>query len=134
MTERKPPGVSFDSWIDMQIRAAEERGEFDDLPGAGKPLPKNDRPGTELDWLAQKLYAEHQDVSSLLPPSLALAREVEDLPQRVQRERTEDKVREIVEDLNERIRDAYRTPHPGPPIRTVPVDVEEVVTAWREAR
>ena len=26
--------------INAKIRAAEEAGEFDDLPGAGKPLPK----------------------------------------------------------------------------------------------
>ncbi|WP_037834016.1 DnaJ family domain-containing protein, partial [Streptomyces sp. NRRL S-481] len=37
MTERKPPGVDFGSWVDKQIRDAETRGEFDRLPGAGKP-------------------------------------------------------------------------------------------------
>jgi hypothetical protein len=45
MTERKPPGRSFTSWIDQQINEAEERGSFDNLPGAGKPLP----PGTRLE-------------------------------------------------------------------------------------
>ncbi|WNI16501.1 DnaJ family domain-containing protein [Actinacidiphila sp. ITFR-21] len=39
MTERKPPGVSFESWTDKQIREAEARGAFADLPGVGKPLP-----------------------------------------------------------------------------------------------
>jgi hypothetical protein len=38
MTERKPPGMSFESWVDKQIREATERGEFDGLPGAGKPI------------------------------------------------------------------------------------------------
>ena len=28
----------WDTWIDRAIRAAQQRGEFDDLPGAGKPL------------------------------------------------------------------------------------------------
>jgi hypothetical protein len=37
MTERKPPGMSFTSWIDQQISGAEERGAFDDL---------RDQPGT----------------------------------------------------------------------------------------
>src|SRR5262245_50270332 len=36
MTERKPAGMSFTSWIDQQIEEAAERGAFDDLPGAGK--------------------------------------------------------------------------------------------------
>ena len=25
-------------WVDLQVQRAMERGEFDDLPGAGKPL------------------------------------------------------------------------------------------------
>jgi hypothetical protein len=40
MTERKPAGMSFTSWIDQQIDEARERGAFGNLPGAGKPLPK----------------------------------------------------------------------------------------------
>lgn len=30
--------TGFESWIDRQIREAQERGEFDDLPGAGEPI------------------------------------------------------------------------------------------------
>ncbi|MGZ6734795.1 MAG: DnaJ family domain-containing protein, partial [Nocardioides sp.] len=26
------------TWVDVQLRAAMERGDFDDLPGAGKPI------------------------------------------------------------------------------------------------
>ena len=43
MTERKPPGVSWESWIDRQIREAEERGAFADLPGAGMRIPDLDK-------------------------------------------------------------------------------------------
>ena len=39
MTERKPPGVSFESWTDRQIREAEARGEFAELPDAGRLTP-----------------------------------------------------------------------------------------------
>ena len=35
---RKPPGASWESWIEQQIRAGMERGEFENLPGSGKPL------------------------------------------------------------------------------------------------
>jgi hypothetical protein len=48
MTARKPPGVGWESWIDKQIREAEERGEFEDLPGAGQPIPDLDKPFDEL--------------------------------------------------------------------------------------
>ena len=40
MTERKPPGMSFETWVDAQIAAGMERGDFDGLSGSGKPLPR----------------------------------------------------------------------------------------------
>ena len=51
MTERKPPEISFASWIDQQINEAAERGAFDNLPGAGKPLPKRGAAGDGQAWL-----------------------------------------------------------------------------------
>jgi Domain of unknown function (DUF1992) len=38
MTEPKPPGISWGSWIDQQIRQAREVGLFDSLPGDGDGL------------------------------------------------------------------------------------------------
>jgi DnaJ family protein C protein 28 len=35
---------SWESWIDEQIRQAQERGEFDGLPGKGKPLDLTPNP------------------------------------------------------------------------------------------
>src|SRR2546422_903351 len=55
MTERKPPGMGFESWIDKQIREAMERGEFDNLPGHGKPIPGLDRPDDDWWWIGPKL-------------------------------------------------------------------------------
>ena len=51
MTERKPPGVGFETWVERQIREATERGEFDNLPGAGKPVADLDKPHDELWWI-----------------------------------------------------------------------------------
>lgn len=34
----------WDTWIDRAIREAQRRGEFDNLPGAGKPLTVDDNP------------------------------------------------------------------------------------------
>ncbi|RZS34416.1 uncharacterized protein DUF1992 [Herbihabitans rhizosphaerae] len=129
MTRRKPAHVSFGDWIEGQIRTAQDRGDFDDLPGTGKPIPAGAKDG--MDWVAKKMREEQADPTTFLPPSLALAKEIEDLPARVRRERSEKRVRELAEDLNDRIRQAYREPQVGPPMRVAPVDVDEIVQAWR---
>ena len=134
MTERKPAGISFETWIERQIRVAQERGDFDNLPGVGKPLPGLENSGDEMDWLARKFKDENVDIATLLPPALALAKEVEDLPARLAKERTESAVRDIVRDLNERIHQAWTAPQDGPPMRVRPVDVDDVVRTWHAAR
>ena len=58
MTERKPPGVSWETWIDRQVREGMERGDFDDLPGHGRPLRDLDQPRDELWWVKDKLRRE----------------------------------------------------------------------------
>lgn len=131
MTERKPAGVCFESWVERQVREARDRGAFDDLPGTGKPLPRTAT--DEMAWLREKARREDLPLSALLPPSLAVAKEVEDLPQRLARERSEARVRAVVSELNERIDAARRGPQTGPPVRTALRDVEAVVAAWREA-
>ena len=68
MTERKPPGIGFGTWVERQIREAAERGEFDNLPGAGKPIADLDKPHDELWWVKDKLRREHL---SYLPPTIA---------------------------------------------------------------
>ncbi|WP_181776677.1 DnaJ family domain-containing protein [Amycolatopsis pittospori] len=134
MTERKPTGVSFESWVDRQVGAAQAKGDFDDLPGAGKPLPKTDGKDTALAWVVNKVRTEGHDVSALLPPSLAIAKELDDLPDTLARVRREARVREIVEDLNERIRAEHRRPAGGPVLRARPLDVDEAVADWRNGR
>ncbi|MGI9093796.1 MAG: DUF1992 domain-containing protein [Mycobacteriales bacterium] len=134
MTQRKPAGMSFDDWIERQIRMAQERGDFDNLPGAGKPIPDIGRQQTTEAWLAKLAKRERLEVSALLPPSLALAKELEDLPDRLSRERSESIVRGIVLEVNERIRQAHLRPQVGPPMRAMPVNVDAVVCAWRDTR
>jgi hypothetical protein len=134
MTERKPPGLSFGSWIDSAIRQAEQDGQFDDLPGMGKPIPDLHAPETDLDYLAKIAKRENIEVTAFLPPALALAKEVELLPDRLRLEASESRVRELVEDLNNRIAQAIRAPQQGPPMRTRPVGVEAAVDEWRASR
>jgi hypothetical protein len=132
VTERKPAKMPIGDWVDRQIRDAEERGEFDDLPGRGKPLPR--RTGDVMEWVAEKLRAENTDTKALLPPSLVLRKELEDLPERLAAVRSEAKVREIVNDLNTRIKREILVPSGGPPLLARPVDVEDAVARWRERR
>ena len=134
MTARKPPRVPVTTWVERQIRDAQNRGEFDDLPGKGKPIPGLDRPWDSLTWVASLIHREDLPLSAVLPDALALAKEVEDLPARMAAQRSEAAVREIVEDLNQRIREAHRRPQVGPPLTIMPRDVEKTVAAWRASR
>ncbi|GAA3851523.1 DUF1992 domain-containing protein [Streptomyces lacrimifluminis] len=132
MTERKPPGASFESWVDRQIREAEARGEFAGLPGAGKPLSDGaDTPYDELWWVKQKMAREGL---SVLPPTLALRKEAEDALAAAYKAPSEGAVRRIVTEINVKIRDMMLRPPPGPPLGLKPYDVDDVVGEWREAR
>ncbi len=131
MTERKAPGVKFESWVDKQIREATERGAFDNLPGAGKPLPTDDRPD-DPNWWVRKLAKREQ--LPVLPTPLALRKEVEDLPERLAHESSERRVRALVDDLNTRIRAELRRPQTGPPMTTMPLNKDHAVQAWRDGR
>jgi DnaJ homologue, subfamily C, member 28, conserved domain len=82
MTERKPAGMSFGSWIDQQINEAVERGAFDDLPGAGKPLPRRDETDAGQAWLRDYLRREGVPTEELLPAPLRLRKEAERLAER----------------------------------------------------
>jgi hypothetical protein len=130
MTERKPREISFASWVDQQIAEAAERGAFDDLPGAGKPIPR--RGGTDA-WLQDYLRREGVSADDLLPAPLRLRKEVEELAGTVQDLRSEDEVREVVRGLNGRILEWRRIPT-GPPIYLRLVDEEAMVDQWRDAR
>ncbi|MEU9251606.1 DUF1992 domain-containing protein [Streptomyces sp. NPDC048270] len=131
MTERKPPGVDIESWVDRQIRQAAERGDFENLPGWGKPLASLDTPYDELWWVKGKL---HREGFSALPPSLALRKEAEDAREAALAARSERQARDVLTAINEKIRAALRMPPQGPPLNLTEFDVEAVLREWREAR
>jgi Domain of unknown function (DUF1992) len=133
MTERKPSGMSFESWVDKQIREAIERGEFDNLPGAGKPLPGLGEPDDELWWLKGYLRRERLPTEALLPMSLQLRKEIERLPDTVRPLPSEQRVRDVVAELNERIAQWLRAPS-GPQVQVRLVNVDRVVEHWRADR
>ncbi|WP_280336449.1 DUF1992 domain-containing protein [Nocardia wallacei] len=133
MTERKPAGMTHESWVDKQIREATERGEFENLPGAGKPIPGAGQPVGEDSWLRDYLRREGVTGEGVLPPSLLLRRDLERLPERVRHLRFERDVRELAAELNARIVDWQRLPT-GPHVTVAPVDIDEVVEQWRTDR
>lgn len=124
--------VGYESWIDRQIREATERGEFDDLRGAGKPIDGLGDRQDENWWI--KGLIEREDIKGVLPGSLALRKETAEIGDTVADCRTEEQVREIVTDLNLRIVDSHRRGVDGPKIFTRTVDVERVVREWRDRR
>jgi hypothetical protein len=123
--------VSFETWVERQIREATERGEFDNLPGAGKPIADLDKPHDELWWVRQKLRREHL---TYLPASIALRKEAEEALLAAARAGSEQEVRRIVADINAKIVEGNRKAASGPPLNLVPFDVERVVRDWRERR
>ena len=119
------------TWVDLRVKRAMERGEFDDLPGAGKPLPDLGV-AHDPDWWVKQLVERERIV--VLPPSVALRKEDAELDDRLDRLASEREVRAAVEDFNERVLAArYRLPE-GPPLVTMPREVEQAVAAWRERR
>ncbi|KWT60686.1 molecular chaperone DnaJ [Streptomyces albus subsp. albus] len=131
MTERKPPGVDFETWADRQIREAAERGDFTALPGFGKPLTGLDKPYDAMWWVKEKMSRENL---SFLPPALALRKEAEDALEAAAQAPSERAVRRIIGEINAKIEAAVRQPPPGPPLKVEPFDVERVVSEWRERR
>ena len=134
MTERKPAGMSIETWVDSQISRAQDRGEFDDLAGAGKPLPRRTGDETVYEWVIAKARQENIDVLGMLPPGLALRKEREDLPRRVAALPSEAAVRALLEDFDDRVRLYWRRPQEGPAVPVGLADVDTLLAEWRSAR
>jgi hypothetical protein len=123
--------VAWQSWVDKQIYDAQQRGDFDNLSGKGKPIADLDEPLDPLWWVKRKLRDEGV---SFLPPSLAIRREVELVREQIAAATTEQRVRELVTHVNARIREVNRNTISGPPTTVMPMNVEAVVVRWRETQ
>jgi hypothetical protein len=138
MTERKPRGMSFETWVDSQISRAQAQGAFEGLPGYGRPLPRRDREKTAFDWALEWARRENGDdeelVAGMLPPGLALRRERDLLRNAVTRLPTEAAARAMAEDYNERVRAFWRRPQFTPDVVPGLADVEALTAHWRDTR
>jgi hypothetical protein len=129
MTERKPPGMRTEDWVEAQIRQAQNQGEFDDLAGAGQPLHQLADPHDPDWWVKDFIRREKIEADVLLPPSMQLRKEKQQITDKLRKMRTETEVRDYLQDLNKRIllqiRDAT-----GVVIPVGLVDEEEFVEQW----
>ncbi|MGO4362614.1 J-domain-containing protein [Terrabacter sp. RAF57] len=125
----------WESPVDKQIREAQERGEFDNLPGAGKPLDLSD--SGDPDWWVKRFAArENLDLGGALPGALGLRKEAAGYPESLVDVRTEAQVREVIEDYNKRVLADRLRPAVGnlPPLIAKTLDVDEMVGRWRPLR
>ena len=134
MTQRKPSGMTFETWVEQQIRRAEDEGAFEGLSLTGKPLPRRDREKSSYEWALEWAKREEADVAGMLPTGLALRKEREELPARIARQTSEVAVRALVEAHNARVDQYYRRPVEGVWVPVGMADVEELVAGWRRDR
>ncbi|MEG3614008.1 DUF1992 domain-containing protein [Isoptericola haloaureus] len=127
----RPPEHGRARWADTLVDQAIRRGEFDDLPLQGKPLPGIG--GThDPDWWLKNLV-ERDHITGVLPAA-QLRRDDAELDTTLDREHDERCVRALLEDFNARVVDARRQLTGGPPVVTPTRDVEQEVARWRARR
>lgn len=134
MTERKPQGMSFETWIEHQITQAQERGAFEGLEGTGRPLPQRVKEQTSYEWALEWARRQQADPKDLLPPGMALRREREDLALRVPQLPSEAAVRATVAEFNARVEAHWRRPQDGPDAVPGLADEDALVRLWQVTR
>ncbi|TAJ49962.1 MAG: DUF1992 domain-containing protein [Herbiconiux sp.] len=119
-------------FVEIQIQQAMRRGDFDDLPGAGKPLTGLGGTYDPDWWIRRKI--ERERLTGLGPPALTLRTEHAELEQQLDALPTEHAVRERLTDFNRRVVEARRQLQGGPPVVTPTRDIDTEVEAWRARR
>lgn len=114
------------------VDRAMARGDFDNLALAGKPIPGLGE-GHDPDWWVKGLI-QRENITGLGPRAILLRKEDAELDERLDRQYTEQQVREILEDFNYRVIDARRQLLGGPPVITKLRDIEAEVERWRDRR
>ncbi|GAA5202662.1 DUF1992 domain-containing protein [Microbacterium jejuense] len=118
--------------VETAIQQAIRRGEFDDLPGAGKPIPGLGETHDPDWWIRRKI--ETENLTGLGPPALMLRVEAETLEAGLDQLTRESEVHDALEDFNRRVVEARRQLLGGPPVVTPTRDIEAEIAAWRERR
>ena len=119
-------------YVEISIQQAMRRGDFDNLPGTGKPIPGLTAPYDPDWWIRQKI--EREQITGLGPPALTLRSEDAALDARLDAVVSERAVREILDDFNRRVIEARRQLRGGPPVVTALRDLDAAVARWQERR
>ena len=130
-SQPKPPGQSWESFAERRVRDAIEAGDFQNLPGFGKPIPDIDEPWDENSWVRKKLKAEEVRA---LPPILEARLRIERFLQELAAIPTEYEVRRRLVELNEFVRSAHFSHIAGPADGVRPLDESVVLADWRRRR
>ena len=89
--------LSLDAIAESRIREAQERGEFDDLPGAGAPLELDDDALVPEDLRAAYRILKN---SGFLPPELGVHGEIRDIEQLLHRVKEESERARLLSRIN----------------------------------
>lgn len=111
----------FESAIEAQIKAARRRGDFDNLPGAGKPIEGLDRDDPDW-WLKNKMKEEGLE-GGVVVPSLQLRADVPRELARIRLMKDRDTARTALAALNLRIHKVNSRQIRGPSSNVAPIDI-----------
>lgn len=129
MTDRKPAGVSWESWTERLIEEGRRAGAFDGLAGAGRPIDGLDEPHDDEWWIKSKLRREQIDA---LPPTIAIRHQRDVALAAALAASDEVEARRILDEINDRIRYVNSHTVSGPPSTVWVIDVEEVMERRRQ--
>lgn len=127
----KPPGVGHEAWADRLIREAEKAGAFDNLPGAGKPIPNLESPYDEDWWIKEKLKREDLSVA---PPVLRARQKIDELREALPSSPSEALLRERVGELQVAIEKANAMALPPGAKLLPPIDEAKELSRWHAYR
>lgn len=117
-----------ESALDKAIR----RGDFDDLPGLGKPLTGLHNSEDPDWWIKQKM--DREDMSGVAPAAFQLRKENAVLEDTLDKFSREADVRAYLSGFNDRVREAVMDLREGPPVFTPPRNLDAEVAAWKTRR
>ena len=120
------------SAVEASIQTAMRRGEFDNLPGAGKPIDGLDG-GHDPDWWIRRKI-ERENLTGLAPPAIQLRNEHRAMEATLDEFSREEDVRAHLEEFNRRVKRARMQLEGGPPVVTPLHDVDDDLRAWRDRR
>lgn len=129
---RKRNAVGDAARADYLIRDAMAQGKFDNLKYAGKPIPGLGEQ-YDPDWWVKGLL-ERENLTGMGPAAIVLRSEDAELDSTIDKQYSEQQVRDLVRDFNRRVIEARRQLQGGPPVITKTRDADAEVERWRHRR